>query len=145
MRGVHQFSVPGTHLPRLTRSRAHSRTHKPLRTADRYGIATETLPRMCRRLTSARSVYARVCRLSAVRPGMQRTEPRGNNLHAFKERTHQAKMAHARQSRPNSGLDLQVKGLKTFQGVLASLGRGMLQCFQVGYRGTSLIRNSPLP
>ena len=33
-------------------------------------------------------------------------------------------MAHVRQSRPGSGLGFQVKGLNTFQLVLASLGSG---------------------
>ena len=48
---------------------------------------------------------------------------RGVLLSSFKERC-LANIAHVRQSGPDSGLGFQVKGLKTFSGVSASLGSG---------------------
>jgi len=48
-------------------------------------------------------------------------------------------MAHIRQSRPDSGLDLQVKVLTTCSVVPSSLGSSTIK--GSGYRGISLIRN----
>ena len=49
-------------------------------------------------------------------------------------------MAHIRQSRPDSGLDFQVKFLKTFKGVPSSLGRGTVACRLCGERRSQEVR-----